>query len=381
MSEQQGESEPSAAGPAHPPPGPTRTWFSSHAGWLLGGAAALVAIGLSIAALVVAVNNRSMSANGTSAAADVPACAAAEVARQQLPSVVTIQVAGETTGGTGSGEVIDAQGHILTNNHVVSPAVSGGAVTVLFSDGRTEPATIVGRDPQTDVAVLKVANASGLRPITFGSSANLQVGQPVIALGAPLGLAGTVTAGIVSALDRSVNVPSDNGSTAILVAAIQTDAAINPGNSGGALVNCAGELVGVPSAGATVPTAEGGSSAGNIGIGFAIPSDFAKTIAGEIIANGTVSHGFFGLTVVTVGGRQPGSQPAGLYVTSVTPGGPAQAAGIRVGDLITEIAGAPATSAQQLLLATLRNRPGDVVQLTYEREGTKQQADVTLGSR
>jgi len=348
---------------------------------LLGGIAALAAIGLSIAALVVALNNRSAPPSGTSADAGVPACSAAKVARQELPSVVTIQVLAGETGGTGSGEVIDTKGHILTNNHVISAAASGGKVAVIFSDGRTEPAAIVGRDPQTDVAVLRVADPAGLVPITFGSSGNLQVGQPVIALGAPLGLASTVTAGIVSALDRSVNVPADDGTTAILVAAIQTDAAINPGNSGGALVNCAGELVGVPSAGATVPTPEGGSSAGNIGIGFAIPSDFAKTIADEIIANGTVSHGFFGLGVVTIGGDQPGSQPAGLYVTSVTPAGPAEAAGIRNGDLITEVAGAPATSAEQLLTATLQNRPGDTVQLTYVRQGATHQADVTLGSR
>jgi putative serine protease PepD len=176
-------------------------------------------------------------------------------------------------------------------------------------------------------------------------------------------------------------VPADNGTTAIPVAAIQTDASINPGNSGGALVNCAGDLVGVPSAGATVPNPEGGFSAGNIGIGFAIPSDFAKTIASEIIAHGTVTHGFFGLTVVTVAGRQAGSQPAGLYVTSVTPGSPAQVAGLRTGDLITEIAGTPPKNAEQLLMATLQNRPGDVVRLTYQREGAMHQAEVTLGRR
>jgi putative serine protease PepD len=344
---------------------------------LLGGAAALVAIGLGIAALVIALNNRSTSPN----TASVPACSAVDVARRELPSVVTIRVAAGQAGGTGSGEVIDDAGHILTNNHVIATAAGGGNVTVMFSDGRTEPATIVGRDPQTDVAVLQVADATGLVPMTFGSSQNLQVGQPVVALGAPLGLASTVTTGIVSARDRSVNVPADDGTTAILVAAIQTDAAINPGNSGGALVDCAGRLIGVPSAGATVPNPEGGSSAGSIGIGFAIPSDFAKTIADELIAHGTVSHGSFGMSVVTVGGEQPGSEPAGLYITSVTSDGPAQAAGLRAGDLIVGIDGAPATSAEQLLTATLQNRPGDVVRIAYVRQGVKQQADVTLGSR
>ena len=379
--QQQGEPDPASAGPTDPPASPTRRSFRPRIGWLLGGTAALAAIGLSIAALVIALNNGSPSPTGTSAKADVPACSAAAVAREELPSVVTIQVTAGNVGDTGSGEVIDTEGHVLTNNHVIAAAATGGTVTVIFSDGRAEPATIVGRDPETDLAVLKVPDAKGLVPITFGSSKNLRVGQPVIALGAPLGLSSTVTAGIVSALDRSVNVPSDDGTTAILVAAIQTDAAINPGNSGGALVNCAGQVVGIPSAGATVPNPEGGSSAGNIGIGFAIPSDFAKMIAGEIIADGSARHGFFGLTVVPVGGDQPGSEPAGLYVTSVTPGGPAQAAGIRAGDVIIEIAGEPATSAEQLLTVTLEKRPGDTVQLTYERQGTKHQAEVTLGQR
>jgi putative serine protease PepD len=278
--------------------------------------------------------------------------------------------------------VIDDSGHILTNNHVISAAAGGGTITVVFSDGRTDSAKLIGRDPQTDVAVLQVAHPSGLSPITFGSSENLQVGQPVVALGAPLGLSSTVTSGIVSALDRSVDVPSDDGTTAILVAAIQTDAAINPGNSGGALVNCSGQLVGVPSAGATVPTEGGGASAGNIGIGFAIPSDFAKSIASELIAKGTVSHGFLGVSVMTVGGgSQQGSAPPGLYVTSVTPAGPAAQAGLQAGDIITEIEGSPAASAEQLLTLTLTHRAGEIVSLTYQRQGTPHQAQVTLGSR
>jgi putative serine protease PepD len=218
--------------------------------------------------------------------------------------------------------------------------------------------------------------------MTFGSSADLEVGQPVIALGAPLGLSSTVTAGIVSALDRSVDVPADDGTTAILVAAIQTDAAINPGNSGGALVDCSGDLVGIPSAGASVPSADGGSSAGNIGIGFAIPSDFARKIARELIANGKVSHGVFGVTVTTVtSGSGQGATSAGLYITSVTAGGPAESAGLRAGDVITKIGDTPATSAQQLLAATLANRPGETVALTYQRDGTEHQAQVTLASK
>ncbi|HEY2795422.1 MAG TPA: PDZ domain-containing protein, partial [Micromonosporaceae bacterium] len=157
---------------------------------------------------------------------------------------------------------------------------------------------------------------------------------------------------------------------------------INPGNSGGALVNCAGQLVGIPSAGASVPSPEGGSSAGNIGIGFAIPSDFAKTIASELISDGKATHGSFGVAVMTVpSGPQPGSPPAGIYVAEVVPGGPSAAAGLQPGDIITEIAGTEATSAEQLQTATLENRPGQTVQLTYQRQGAQRQATVTLGSR
>src|SRR5262249_47401659 len=161
-----------------------------------------------------------------------------------------------------------------------------------------------------DLAVLQVGEPHGLRPIRFGSSQAVRVGQPVVALGAPLGLSSTVTAGIVSALDRSVNVPADNGRSALLVAAIQTDAAINPGNSGGALVDCSGKLIGIPTAGATAPNPNGGTSVGNIGLGFAIPSDFAHSIAEELIAHGRVTHGFLGLSV----DAQLGT---GLYVVAV----------------------------------------------------------------
>ena len=349
---------------------------------MIGAVAGVAAVGLSIAALVVALDHQDSPLRAVTSASGATSCSATTVAANQLPSVVTIQVSAPDASGTGSGEVIDTNGHILTNNHVISAAAAGGTILVVFADGHSEAAKLIGRDPQTDIAVLQVGDPAGLSPITFGSSANLQVGQPVIALGAPLGLASTVTSGIVSALDRSVEVPSDDGTTATLVAAVQTDAAINPGNSGGALVNCAGQLVGVPSAGASVPTGDGGSSAGNIGIGFAIPSDFAHSIADELIANGRVSHGFFGLTVMTVpGGGQPAPAPPGLYVTSVTAGGPAAQAGLRPGDVITEVAGSPVTSADQLQELTLTNRPGTAVSVTYQRQGVSHETQVTLGSR
>jgi putative serine protease PepD len=307
------------------------------------------------------------------------ACSATTVADRVLPSVVTISVRGPRSSGTGSGSILDTDGHILTNDHVISAAAGGGSISVTRSDGTSAAATIVGRDPQTDVAVIQAQGLKDLAPIAIGSSAQLQVGQPVIALGAPLGLSSTVTAGIVSALGRSVEVPSD-GVTALLVSAIQTDAAINPGNSGGALVDCAGHLVGMPSAGATVPSASGDSGGGSIGLGFAVPSDFAKSIADELVADGKANHAYFGLQVATVRSDQ-GSGPDGLYVVQATVGGPAYAAGLRVGDVIVKIDGADATSAEQLLTITLTKRPGDTVPVEYRRDGADHTATITLGQQ
>jgi putative serine protease PepD len=311
----------------------------------------------------------------SAASVSTSGCSVPTIAEQELPSVVTISVNGVGGSGTGSGEIIDGSGHVLTNNHVISSAASGGNITVIFSDGTTQAARLVGRDPQTDLAVLQVPQSSGLRTIRFGSSHDIRVGQSVVALGAPLGLSSTVTAGIVSARDRSINVPADNGGTALLVAAIQTDAAINPGNSGGALVDCAGKLIGVPTAGATVPTENGGSSAGNIGLGFAIPSDFAHSIANELIAHGRVTHGFLGLSVDTA------PDGSGLLVVAISPGGRAAQAGLQIGDVITKLDGKPATSAEQLLELTLTHRPADTITVTYERDGRTQTTRLTLGSR
>ena len=220
---------------------------------------------------------RCLPESSTAGSSTVSACAVTPVADGVIPSVVTIAASGSGGGGTGSGEVIRSDGYILTNNHVISVAASGGSVQVLFADGQTEAATITGRDPQTDLAVLHVQPSRGLKVIALGSSSTVKVGEPVVAIGAPLGLSGTVTSGIISALDRNVQVPGDNDQSALLVSARQTDAAINPGNSGGALVNCAGQLIGVPTAGATVPNSGGGS----IGLGFAIPVDGGARGAGE----------------------------------------------------------------------------------------------------
>jgi putative serine protease PepD len=309
-------------------------------------------------------------------------CDVTQVAKEVLPSVVTISAKGATGAGTGSGEVIKSDGYILTNNHVIAPAADGGSIEVLFSDGKTATATLTGRDPLTDVAVIKV-NETGLPAITVGKSSTLVVGQPVVALGAPLGLSSTVTSGIVSALGRTIQVPGENSSNALLLNAIQTDAAINPGNSGGALVNCDGDFVGIPSAGASVPSSSGESSGGNIGLGFAIPSDTAISLANEIISTGRVSHAYLGIAATPVPPAATASNGVspGLYITAIDPTGPAQAAGLRQGDIITTIDGQPATSTDQIVTLTLTKKPGDKVDLGYQRDGRSATATVTLGTQ
>jgi putative serine protease PepD len=308
--------------------------------------------------------------------ANETACDATSVANEVLPSVVMISANGATGAGTGSGEVIRSEGYILTNNHVISQAAQGGNVQVTFSNGSTVDATITGRDPPTDLAVLHIEPPSNLKVIAVGRSNSLVVGQPVVALGAPLGLEGTVTSGIVSALDRSVHVPSDNGRQALLVGAVQTDAAINPGNSGGALVDCDSDLIGVPTAGAVVP----GGGGGSIGLGFAIPVDSAMQIADELIDHGSVTHAYFGLSTVPVPGSSATGAPQGLFVQAVEPGGPAARAGLQPGDVITEIDGRGATSTIQLETLTLTKRPGDEVAVTYVRDGHSTETSIELGA-
>ena len=353
--------------------------------WLLWAAlGAALAVGGGLGAGIASAANSSTStpaANTTtsgSSSGQVSVCNVTSVANQVIPSVVTISARGAEGGGTGSGEVIKSGGYILTNNHVIAIAANGGSVEVQFADGQTAPATIVGRDPQTDLAVLKVDTSAKLKVIAIGSSSSVVVGQAAVVIGAPLGLSGTVTSGIISALDRSIQVPADNDTTALLVGAIQTDAAINPGNSGGSMVNCSGQLIGVPTAGAAVPNSPGGS----IGLGFAIPVNLAMTIADEIISTGSVTHAYFGLGAVPIppSAAAQAGVPEGLYVQAVTPGGPAATAGLRVGDVITKINGQPATSTIELQELTLTMKPGATVQLEYSRGGQSATATVTLGA-
>lgn len=305
-------------------------------------------------------------------------CSATTVAQRDLPSVVTIKAVGTGRGATGSGSVIDSEGHILTNNHVIAAAATGGRIEVAFNDGETTAAKVIGRDPSTDLAVLRVEQTDGLHPIALGDTPQVRIGAPVIALGAPLGLSNTVTAGIVSALDRTVSVPGEGSrSGALLVDAIQTDASINPGNSGGALVDCAGKLIGVPSAGAAVPNASGEASAGSVGIGFAIPVALAKVVAGEIVATGKAEHAYLGMQAGLAPG--PDGTPAGLRVGAIDPGGPAAQAGIQAGDLITKVNGERLTSSDQILALTLKKRAGNTLQLEVERGGATREVTLTLG--
>jgi putative serine protease PepD len=329
-------------------------------------------VGLGIGAVFTTV-----ASSGEPAAA----CPAMKVANETLPSVVTILTTNGSAGGNGSGEIVRDGGYILTNDHVISGAADGGEVSVLYSDGHHSDARIVGRDPDTDLAVVKADDkATGFPLINFASSSALRVGTPVVALGAPLGLHSTVTAGIVSALGRYVPVPAGNGQTAHLINAIQTDAAINPGNSGGALVDCRGHLVGVNTAIATVPNEAGQSGGGSVGLGFAIPVDLARPLAAQLIDHGVPNHPTFGLQAYSIdtNASAPGGPRSGLYVSDVEAGGPAAQAGLRVGDVITRIDGAAATSVDQLTVLTLKRDAGDRIEMTYLRDGTSRATKVTL---
>jgi putative serine protease PepD len=351
---------------------PTKTTLRSWTVALLVVGSALVLIGGGMVAGGFAVAALSAGRSGS--------CDAARVADQVLPSVVTIAVVGQRGTSNGSGEIITDDGHILTNNHVVADAASGARLTVRFSDGHELPAKLTGRDPKTDLAVITVSDDEPLPVIATGDSGSLAVGQPVVALGAPLGLSSTVTAGIVSALGRTVPVPSDDDRNAVLAGAIQTDASINPGNSGGALVDCSGRLVGINTAIATVPGSAGQSSTGSVGIGFAVPESLALPIADELIAHGRVAHPEAGLTVVPI----PPAAAAkfgvtdGLFVQSIVSGGPAQEAGLRVGDVVTSVNGHAATNIDVLTAIQVTSSAGDEVKVEYIRDGATHTTTLTL---
>ncbi|MDT4891333.1 MAG: putative serine protease PepD [Pseudonocardiales bacterium] len=300
------------------------------------------------------------------------------------PSVVTIDVVTSSAHDTGSGVVLRSDGYILTNNHVISSAGSGAKITVTMSDGRAAQAKVVGTDPSDDLAVIQVP-LTKLTAATFTSSKSLVVGQTVVAVGAPLGLSDTVTSGIVSTVARPVSTGNAASGDGAVFNAIQTDAAINPGNSGGPLVDLNGNVVGINAAIAT-DSSSGGlqvpgqqSQSGNIGIGFAIPSDEASRIAAELIATGKATHALMGLSVADAPTTGSSSQP-GASVRTLTAGGPASKAGIKAGDVLTNLGGQRIDSANALVAAVRSHAPGETVAVTYVRNSRSTTVQVTLGS-
>jgi len=325
------------------------------------------------------------------------------------PSVVTISVSADSAGGTGSGVILSADGYVLTNNHVVTldGASSDGTIEVTTADGHIYQAEVVGTDPIVDLAVIKLVDASGLTPIEFGDVDALDVGDRAVVIGAPLGLANTVTDGIVSVLNRSIQiassaVPDDGsgdesdgdsnngegpfnfdlpgqqstaGSGTISLPVIQTDAAINPGNSGGALVNDSGELIGIVVA---IANAGGTSTTGgSIGVGFAIPADLAQRVANELIENGTATHGLLGATVRDA--TSADGSIVGAVIDETTPGSAAAGVGLQSGDIITEFDGVAISGSVDLTAQVRSHAAGADVEFVYVRDGDEHTVTVTLG--
>ncbi|MUL85767.1 MULTISPECIES: S1C family serine protease [unclassified Mycolicibacterium] len=378
--------------PAAPQPVPAKK--RSRAG-LLAGALAVAVVSAGIGggvATVVRDDHPRLGTQGLGAAPSVPAAAlppgsVEQVAAKVVPSVVKLETDLGRASEEGSGIILTSDGLILTNNHVVQAAAKPGApapaqggapagaqTKVTFSDGTTKSFTVVGTDPSSDIAVVRAQDASGLTPITLGSSANLRVGQDVVAVGSPLGLEGTVTTGIISALNRPVAAGGDTKNQNTVLDAIQTDAAINPGNSGGALVNMNGELVGINSAIATMGGDSPQAQSGSIGLGFAIPVDQAKRIADELIQSGTASHASLGVQVSN------DTTSDGAKIVEVTNGGAAAVAGLPSGVVVTKVDDRVIGSADALVAAVRSKAPGDKVTLTFLDQGGKPQTiEVTLG--
>ncbi|GAA2901077.1 S1C family serine protease [Nonomuraea rubra] len=386
-----GDTPPSAGGFTRPnpvmppPPPPRRAGFvltrKAIAGLALAAVAAMSAAALgggAVGAYLAGAGERPVVTTTASNPSPVFRTAAdqytvAQVAEKVQPSVVMIQ--GQTS--EGSGVVLSEDGYILTNNHVVSG--QNGGLTVKFNDGKTAKATVVGTDPATDLAVIKAEGVSGLAKVALGDSDQLKVGDDVLAIGSPLGLDGTVTSGIISALDRTVTSGSgrpdqqlppgwggqeqQQEETTTLGGMIQTDAAINPGNSGGALVNAAGELVGINSA----------VAADGVNLGFAIPVNTAKHVSEQLISKGTVSHVFLGVSVTDASG-----DVSGALIRQVTKGSPAEKAGLRQGDLITKIGETPVQGGDTVVGQVRGYKVGQQVAITYQRDGEEHTVTVTM---
>ena len=296
----------------------------------------------------------------------------AGIAQRVLPSVVSISTRSVTGGGTGSGFIIDSNGYILTNNHVISEAASsGGSIKVYLNDGTELDGKVIGRDASYDLAVLKVSK-SGLRALQLGDSEKIQVGDSVIAIGSPLGLSGTVTTGIISAKDRAVTA-GDASNESSFINALQTDAAINPGNSGGPLVDATGAVIGVNSAIASLGTS---AQTGSIGLGFAIPINQARKTADQLIKNGVATYPVIGISLeMNFAGNGARISSSG---NGILAGSPAAKAGLRGGDIIIEFEGRAITRAEELIVAVRAMNVGDRVTLTFKRGGTSKTVSLTL---
>jgi putative serine protease PepD len=409
--------------------------------------AGIVVLAVAVAAIVggasgagIAVAVDSQNNTGTTASTAGPtsitvndkknATAITAVAAKASPSVVTINVTASDAAGTGSGIILTSDGYVLTNTHVVTldGDTSSTKIQVETNDGRLIAAKVVGTDPIDDLAVIKLQNVSGMQPAQFADSSKLNVGDMAIAIGAPLGLSGTVTNGIISALNRSITVASaaapsggdssggdgsgdspfnfwnfgdgsggsdGNGgsggsqnqsttaSSTISLSVIQTDAAINPGNSGGALLDSNGKVIGVNCAIASAgESSTDGSQSGSIGVGFAIPANVATRIANEIIKNGSATHGLLGATVedVTTSGSATTSKTVGAKIVSVVAGGPAAKAGIQAGDVVTNFNGLPITNANDLTAQVRALAASTKASITYDRGGKDTKTSVTLGT-
>jgi putative serine protease PepD len=319
---------------------------------------------------------RSVNLVKSTAAIERPAGSVAEIAQRVLPSVVSIETRSSDGGSSGSGFVIDSSGFILTNNHVIdSAATSGGQIKVRLSTGDLYTAKVIGRDSSYDLAVLKIT-APNLKALQFGDSDEVAVGDSVIAIGSPLGLSGTVTLGIISAKNRAVTAGEREAENSF-INALQTDAAINPGNSGGPLVDSTGAVIGVNSAIATLGYSFGPRT-GSIGLGFAIPINQARKTADQLIKSGKATYPVMGISVdMNFSGK--GALIA-KETGSIVPGGPASLAGIRAGDIITEIDGRVITSPEELIVAIRSHSIGEEIDVSYERDGISKSVRLTLAA-